>query len=49
MASKARHGIPVRGKGLHKQAKESETAPTPTVRIPTRTPSYSAVIHTRGT
>ena len=31
------------GKGSREQAKESETAPIPTVRSPTRTPNYTAI------
>ena len=35
---------PSRRKGFHKQAKEPETTSAPTVRSPTRTPSYSVIL-----
>ena len=42
---KAGRGNPVGGKGSQKQATESETAPAPTVRSPTRRPSYTTVTY----
>ena len=38
-------GNPVEGKGSQKQATESETTPTPTVRSPTRWPIYTTIIY----
>ena len=40
---KAGQGNPVRGIGSQKPAKKSEAAPAPTVRNPTRRPSYITV------
>lgn len=40
----SRLGNPIRGKGS-KSRQESETAPANTVRSPTRTPSFTAVLH----
>ena len=42
---KARQGNPVRGKGSQRKAKELGSALIPTVRNPTRTPSYTNIIY----
>jgi hypothetical protein len=43
--TKAGHGKPRRGKGSKRQAKQSEIAPAPTVRCPTRIPSYTPITY----
>ena len=47
--SQAEPGNPVQGKGSPKQAKESETAPTPTVNSPTGPPSYTIITYMQKT